>query len=166
MFGRTLAAALVVLGAGWGAGPASAEPEDLNRGKTPAQFFASDCADCHRNPRGLAKRNANSLTGFLRVHYTASKESAAAIAAYLVSLGPDPRAGSSRPAERPRTTPAVKPKETAQPSAKPSEAPKPSEPAKPVETAEPATPAPAVAAPPASAAPASSEALAGTANPQ
>jgi hypothetical protein len=142
-----------------------AAPEDLNRGKTPAQLFASDCADCHRNPRGLAKRDANSLTAFLRVHYTVSKESAAAIAGYLVSLGADPRPGSSRPS--PRTAPAKPsasqeqarpPKEGAQPAVKPSE---------PATSAEPTPATPSVAAPPpppAPAAPTSSEPPA--ANPQ
>jgi len=97
LFGRKLVLVLVVAGAGLSAQSALTQ-EDLNRGKTPAQLFASDCADCHRSPRALAKRdNAGALADFLRVHYTASRESAAAIAAYLVSLGPDPRTGSGRP---------------------------------------------------------------------
>jgi hypothetical protein len=119
---------LILLGAGYGSDPAWAQ-EDLNRGKTPAQLFASDCADCHRSPRGLVKRDPGSLTGFLRVHYTANRESAAAIAAFLISLGPDPR--GSRPVSTPRRPAASQSRGQAAPSAaKPGEAaaPKPSEP--------------------------------------
>jgi len=155
---RLFVASLAVL-AGWGGTPALAQPEDLNRGKTPAQLFASDCADCHRNPRGLAKSDARSLAGFLRVHYTASKESAAAIAEYLAALAADPRGGPARPAA-PRPAPsAAKPAATptaAAPAAKPAEGspPKPPEAAgeaKPAETpaAAPAAPAAAPPAPPA-----------------
>ena len=110
--------ALWVLVAGCGLGPAVAQ-EDLNRGKTAAQLFASDCADCHRNPRALKRNDPASLTRFLRVHYTASRESASALAAYLISLGPDPRGsrpggGQRRPAAQPQG-------QTAQPAAKPDE---------------------------------------------
>lgn len=148
-----LVAAMIWLGAGWSNGPAWAQ-EDLNRGKTPAQLFASDCADCHRNPRGLAKRDPRSLTGFLRVHYTASRESAAAIAAYLISLGPDPR--GSRPAATPRRPAPSQPQgQAGQPAANPSEAaaPKPPE-SVPEAPPPPAAPAAAPASePPAPAAP-------------
>lgn len=115
----------IVVGAGLSTGTALAQ-EDLNRGKTPAQLFASDCDDCHRNPRALSKReNAGALASFLRVHYTASRESATAIAAYLASLGPDPRAGSTRPAPqraRPAASPEQSKSEQSQPAAKPAEA--------------------------------------------
>src|SRR5450759_2680535 len=83
------------------AAPARAQ-ESLDSGKTPAQLFASDCAICHKTPQGLAK--AGGLLGldtFLRQHYTASRESAAAIAAYLQAVGrgsPAPVPG--RPAKR------------------------------------------------------------------
>ena len=148
MFGRRLVAVLVVAAAGSSAGSALAQ-EDLNRGKSPAQLFASDCADCHRNPRALGNReNANSLAGFLRVHYTASRESAAAIAKYLASLGPDPNAGSARPATRSRPAAAreqSKPGPEPQPAAKPAE-PAPPTPPQPI----PQAPAVAPATPPAS----------------
>ena len=68
--------------------------ETLGRGKTPAQTFASDCAVCHKSPQGLAK-SANGLIGvegFLREHYTSSRESAAALASYLRSVGTAPGA--------------------------------------------------------------------------
>lgn len=153
MFGTRLFVASVVMLAGWGGGQASAQPEDLNRGKTAAQLFASDCAGCHRNPRGLAKSDARSLAGFLRVHYTASRESAAAIAEYLVSVQADPRAGSPRPAPS-----AAKPAAPAQsqgpapaaPAAKPSEA-TPVKPTEPASEPKPAAPVPAETPPPAAA---------------
>lgn len=121
LFGSRLLLVVVAAGVGLVAGSALAQ-EDLNRGKTPAQLFASDCADCHRNPRSIASRdNVNVLAEFLRVHYTASRESAAAMARYLASLGPEPRAGSARPATR--SGPAVsrdqsKSSSTATPAAK------------------------------------------------
>jgi len=83
------------------AAPAGAQ-ESLDSGKTPAQLFASDCAICHKTPQGLAK--AGGLLGldtFLRQHYTASRESAAAIAAYLQAVGRGPPAPvPGRPAKR------------------------------------------------------------------
>lgn len=147
MFGRRLFAVMIAIFAGWGGASALAQPEDLTRGKSPAQLFASDCADCHRSPRGLAKSDARSLAGFLRVHYTASKESAAAIAEYLVSLRADPR--PARPAApRPAPSAAKPPQEqSAAPAGKPSE----SGVAKPAETArepKPVTPAAAPSASP------------------
>jgi hypothetical protein len=69
--------------------------ESLDRGKSPAQLFASDCSVCHKSPQGLAKAGGLlGLDSFLRTHYTASRESASAIAAYLKSVdgGPPARA--------------------------------------------------------------------------
>jgi hypothetical protein len=161
LFGRTFVA-VVVVGAVLGIGPAFAQ-EDLNRGKTPAQLFASDCSDCHKNPRALGKReNAGALADFLRVHYTASRESAAAIAGYLAGLGADnTRPAAARPAGPARPRPAASQEQKQKqdqgksvPAAKPAEeaAPKPSEPAPQAPAAAPAAaPAsePAPAAPPA-----------------
>ena len=66
---------------------AAAGQESLDKGKTPAQLFASDCSPCHKSPQGLAKSGGLfGLDGFLREHYTASRESAAAIANYLKSM--------------------------------------------------------------------------------
>jgi hypothetical protein len=62
--------------------------------KPPAQLFASDCtgAGCHKSPQGLAKgRFLGGLAGFLREHYTNSRESAAALARYLAKLPPEPK---------------------------------------------------------------------------
>ena len=148
MFGRRVVAVLVAASAALSAGSAVAQ-EDLNRGKSPAQLFASDCADCHRSPRALGKRdNANALADFLRVHYTASRESAAAIANYLASLGPDPSAGPARPSTRSRPAAAREQSRSApepQPAVKPAE-PAPPTPPEPIPQAPDAAPA----APPAS----------------
>jgi hypothetical protein len=70
--------------------PATAQ-ENLDLGKSPAQLFAANCAVCHKSPQGLAKAGGMfGLDGFLREHYTASKESAAALAGYLKSMEPAP----------------------------------------------------------------------------
>lgn len=67
-------------------GPAAGQ-DSLDKGKTPAQLFASDCSPCHKSPQRLAKSGGLfGLDGFLREHYTASRESAAAIANYLKSM--------------------------------------------------------------------------------
>ena len=86
---RRIAAAVAIL-AIWAAGPAVAQ-ENLDKGKTPAQLYASDCAICHKSPNGLAKRLAPyALDNFLREHYTASRESAVAISAYLRAINRQP----------------------------------------------------------------------------
>jgi hypothetical protein len=72
--------------------PAGAQ-ENLDSNKTAAQLFTSDCAICHKSAQGLAKSGGIlGLENFLRQHYTASRESAAAIAAYLQSVGRGPAA--------------------------------------------------------------------------
>jgi outer membrane biosynthesis protein TonB len=75
-------------------GPAASQ-ENLDLGKSPAQLFASDCAICHKTTAGLSKARSGVFGGlkdFLREHYTASKEAAAAIAAYVEATdkGPPP----------------------------------------------------------------------------
>jgi hypothetical protein len=77
---------------------ADAKPESKGENfsaKPPAQLFASDCtgAGCHKGPQGLAKSGGIGLAGFLREHYTNSRESAAALANYLSKLpaGPEPK---------------------------------------------------------------------------
>ncbi len=82
---RRLESAIAVLTL-WTAGLATAQ-ENLDKGKTPAQLYASDCAICHKSPRGLAKgARRYRLDNFLRAHYTASREAAAAISAYLRAI--------------------------------------------------------------------------------
>jgi hypothetical protein len=146
--------ALLVLAVGLASGlvPASAQ-ENLERGRTAAQMYTSDCVECHRNPRAVLKTvSPRSLPDFLREHYTASRDSAAALAAYLLSQAPDPKAAAPAraPAKPAAAKPAAakpgdaKPAEVKSPEAKPAET-KPASEAKP-ETA-PAAPAPAPAKP-------------------
>jgi hypothetical protein len=96
---RRIGAAVAVL-AVWAAGPAAAQ-ENLDKGKTPAQLYASDCAICHKSPNGLAKRlGPYGLDNFLREHYTASRESAAAISAYLRTIDRQPAPKRERSSKR------------------------------------------------------------------
>jgi len=77
--------------------------ENLDFGKTPAQLYASDCAICHKSPQGLAAKGGGilGLESFLRQHYTASRETAAAIAGYLRAAGTGPAAKPGRVGKRP-----------------------------------------------------------------
>ena len=77
--------------------------ENLDFGKTPAQLYASDCAICHKSPQGLAAKGGGlfGLENFLRQHYTASRESAAAISNYLQAVGGGPAAKPGRAGKRP-----------------------------------------------------------------
>jgi hypothetical protein len=123
---RHIVVAVVVL-AVWAAGSAAAQ-ENLDKGKAPDQLYASDCAICHKSPRGLAKGVGRfGLENFLREHYTASRESAAVISAYLraVDSQPEPRRehGPKRRAKasKPKLPPS-KSSETNASDAKPSNA--------------------------------------------
>ena len=94
------------------AGPVAGQ-ESLDKGKTPAQLFASDCSPCHKSPQGLAKSGGLfGLDSFLREHYTASRESATAVANYLKSIA-SPPSGPARATKR-----ATKGDEKATPQAK------------------------------------------------
>src|SRR5262249_58647971 len=91
----------VGVSAGWLLNSAAAQGT-LGRNKSPAQTFASDCAVCHKSPRGLA-RSAGGLfgvEGFLREHYTSSKESAAALANYVRSQDSGPAGSRTRRAAK------------------------------------------------------------------
>ncbi len=78
--------------------------ENLDSGKTGAQLFVSNCALCHKSAQALNKSGGLlGLSGFLREHYTASRESASAIASYLESVGNAPA-----PAKRKDTKHAAK----------------------------------------------------------
>jgi hypothetical protein len=137
--------------------PANAQ-SNIDAGKTPPQTFASDCAPCHKSPQGLYKGGGSStLAGFLREHYTASRETAGAMADYLSAMdkpGAKPAAGPRKREAKPAAKPAEEklielgaPKESA-PAAAPASAPaevKPAE-AKPAE-AKPAEAKPAEAKP-------------------
>jgi hypothetical protein len=95
---------------------------NLDQGKSPAEIFANDCATCHKSARGLANgRGSSGLASFLVEHYTASKDQAAALAAYVMGAGggeaapargPKPGAAPDRnraSAEPPPSRPAEKP---------------------------------------------------------
>ena len=102
--------------------PAHAQ-SNLDAGKSAAQIFSGTCNACHRSPRELKQTNA----GFLREHYTTGPREAAAMAAYLASIGSDPRAVQQR---RPPTLGAGQagtPTENAARGGAPSEPGKPSE---------------------------------------
>jgi len=75
--------------------------ENLDQGKTGAQLYASDCAICHKSPQGLLRGGVVlGLDQFLREHYTASRESAAAISAYLQATAKTPAAATKRAAKK------------------------------------------------------------------
>ncbi|MFL6797862.1 MAG: hypothetical protein ACJ8F3_10660 [Xanthobacteraceae bacterium] len=65
---------------------------NLDAGKSAAQIFSDTCGACHRSPRELRPTSP----GFLRDHYSTGGREAAAMAAYLGSVGSDPRAVRER----------------------------------------------------------------------
>jgi hypothetical protein len=71
--------------------PASAQ-SNLDAGKTPAQIFANTCNACHRSPREIRRTTA----AFMREHYTTGMQEAATMAAYLATVGTDPKAVEQR----------------------------------------------------------------------
>src|SRR5262249_20236755 len=71
--------------------PARAQA-NLDAGKSAAQIFADTCNACHRSPREIRLTSA----AFLREHYTTGAREAAAMAAYLASVGSDTRAVQQR----------------------------------------------------------------------
>jgi len=90
-----IAAALCLWAGPWAQAQEESKGENFSAKPAPA-LFASDCtgAECHKGPQGLAKgKSMGGLAGFLREHYTNSRESAAALAAYLMKIpaGPEPR---------------------------------------------------------------------------
>jgi hypothetical protein len=81
---------------------------NIDQGKPAAELFESDCATCHKTARGLANgRNSLMLSGFLREHYTASRDQAAALAAYVLGAGnaPPPKVSEPKTAGRPEDHP-------------------------------------------------------------
>jgi hypothetical protein len=109
--------------------PSTPPPQGVSRGenfsnKRPDALFASDCmgSGCHRTPQGLAKgQGASSLTGFLREHYTNSRESAASLANYLLSnprpVAPAPGPAAAHPdAGKPKPGEPTRPGEPPQPN--------------------------------------------------
>jgi len=73
---------------------------NIDQGKSAAEIFAADCATCHKSVRGLAAgKNSFMLSSFLREHYTASRDQAAAMAAYVLSA----RGSEPAPRQKPET---------------------------------------------------------------
>jgi hypothetical protein len=137
--------------------------ENLDRRKTPVQLYASDCAECHRNPKTVMQTvPPGSLAGYLREHYTASRESAAALASYLISISAGPGAASPRSAPSGRVqgrpapsgtkpgAPEASKEKAAGPAAKSNQA-DPPRPPEPVSESKPPAPADARPQPPADA---------------
>src|ERR1700730_16461315 len=111
--------------------PAMAQAQtNIDQGKSPAEIFANDCATCHKSARGLANgRGSSGLASFLVEHYTASKDQAAALAAYVMGAGGGGAAPGARgpqtalppPRTRPPADPAPPPQR--RPRGKPDQAP-------------------------------------------
>jgi hypothetical protein len=81
-------------------GHAQAAQGENYSAKPPAVLFSSDCtgSGCHNGPQGLAKgKNAGTLTDYLREHYTNSRQSAAALAGYLLGVPGANNARAARP---------------------------------------------------------------------
>ncbi len=149
---------------------------NIDQGKSSAEMFSSDCATCHKSVRGLAAgKNSPMLSSFLREHYTASREEASSLAAYVLGAGGGeaapkepktaarPGTASARVEETPATAKPQRPvavEAKHEEPANPPSAPTPEQPA----TAsvsppmQPAPVAPAVTAPAAIPAPAAAEA--------
>ena len=83
--------AVAVAAAGAAVAPAWAQA-NLDAGKSAAQIFADTCNACHRSAREIKPTSA----AFLREHYTTGPRAAAAMAAYLASIGSDARAVQQR----------------------------------------------------------------------
>jgi len=100
--------------------PAMAQAQtNIDQGKSPAEIFANDCATCHKSARGLANgRGSSGLASFLVEHYTASKDQAAALAAYVMGAGGGEAAPAAR-APKPASAP-ERNRASAEPAAPPS----------------------------------------------
>lgn len=85
-------------------GATAAWGQNLSAGKTAAQLFSQTCQACHAKPgvvSGAATAN-RSLEGFLRQHYTSSREDAALLAAFV-------RGAPAEPAAKGRQTATTRP---------------------------------------------------------
>ena len=109
--------------------PAMAQAQtNIDQGKSPAEVFANDCATCHKSARGLANgRGSSGLASFLVEHYTASKDQAAALAAYVMGAGGGeaaPAARGPKPASAPdRNRASAEPAAPSRPGEKPEQGP-------------------------------------------
>jgi hypothetical protein len=118
--GAAIATALLGLSAP--AAMAQGHGENFSAKPAPA-LFASDCTGggCHKGPQGLGKNQTQyGLASFLREHYTNSRESAAALASYIMNTPrataapADPRAARTQPGARASRAPV--PPETVPPA--------------------------------------------------
>jgi hypothetical protein len=100
LIGLASIAAVAVISAGPSLGQTN-----IDQGKPASELFANYCAVCHKSTRGLANgRSSLTLSLFLREHYAASREQAAALAAYVIS------AGGNAPAAKPERAKSEEPK--------------------------------------------------------
>ena len=83
---------VIVAAAAWAAVAPAWAQANLDAGKSAAQLFADTCNACHRSAREIKPTSA----AFLREHYTTGPRAAAAMAAYLASVGSDTRAVQQR----------------------------------------------------------------------
>lgn len=108
VFRRPAFAIGLALGLAAAAVPGLAQAQtNIDQGKSAAEIFANDCATCHKGARGLANgQNSLTLSAFLREHYTASREQAATMAAYVLGAGGDsaPARGQKPGPEHARAT--------------------------------------------------------------
>jgi hypothetical protein len=122
---------IIVIGTVLAFGAGAARAENLDAGKPAPALFAATCSACHAGPKGLARATSGrGLVDFLRQHYTASPESAGALAAYLMANPGDPRAkqapaGGRAAASPPDATPGARrsPGQAAEPPAAKTERP-------------------------------------------
>jgi len=64
--------------------------QNPDKKKSGVELFRTNCALCHRRPQAVGTSMGSwALTGFLTVHYTTSRATAAIIAGYLNSLKKD-----------------------------------------------------------------------------
>jgi mono/diheme cytochrome c family protein len=88
--------------------PGPVEPTSIDAGKNGEQLFKANCSACHKTAAGMSRGGGIlGVQSFLRTHYTASRESASVIAAYLNAVD-----AAARPADRPA-------RRTARPDARP-----------------------------------------------
>lgn len=100
VIGLASVAAVAVISAGPTLGQTN-----IDQGKPASELFANYCAVCHKSTRGLANgRSSFTLSLFLREHYAAGSQQAAALAAYVIS------AGGNAPAAKPERAKSEEPK--------------------------------------------------------
>ena len=121
MLSRALSLATVMLLIGClAAAAAQAQATNLEAGKSPSQIFAGTCTACHKSPRGLLKTvPAASLPGFLRQHYTTSREMAAVLALYLIPMARPTPGTSAKDQPKGKDGKEAKPTQEAKPASPP-----------------------------------------------